>query len=85
MASTLKKLMLTLQPICGGQSPRNLKWRIGSLFDPRVNAVGGGHIARHVHGVELLYLQIWRNHSARSAHIIILCDSPCDDLYACVI
>ena len=48
MASTLKKLMLTLQPICGGQSPRNLKWRIGSLFDPRVNAVGGGHIARHV-------------------------------------
>ena len=61
---------------CVSQSiPRNFKGGIGSLFDACVNAVGRRPYWpspwRWVH-VDLLYLRIWRDHSARSAPILII-------------
>ena len=50
---------------------KEFKGGIRSLYDPCVNAMGGGHIDPVTYGGELLYLRILRNHSAQSAHIII--------------
>ena len=51
--------------------PRNLKGGIGSLFDPCVNGYGAVAILPITYGGELLYLQIWRHHSAQYAHIMV--------------
>ena len=56
---------------CFGSRTRNLNGGIGSLFDPCVNAVGRPVILTVTYGGELLYLRIWRDHSARSAHNIV--------------
>ena len=45
---------------------------------------GGGHLTV-VYGGELLYLWIWRNHSAWLAQLIVDAGLPCDNLNACVI
>ena len=44
---------------------------IGSLFHPCVNSMERPPYLPVMYGGELLYLRIWRNNSARSAHIII--------------
>ena len=49
--------------------PRNLKGGIGSLIDPL--CYGAAAILPLTYGGELLYLRIWCDHSARSAHIIV--------------
>ena len=48
--------------------PRNLKGGIRSLFDPCVNAVGGGHIAHHVWRWVIVPLDLAQTFSTICAH-----------------
>ena len=50
---------------------KEFKGGIMSLYDPCVNAMGGGHIDPVTDGCELLYLWILRHHSEQLTHIII--------------
>ena len=62
---------------------KEFKKGIRSLFDPSVDAMGRRPYLMSRH--ELLYLRIWCNYSARSAHIIVTHELPLDNLLACMI
>ena len=55
------------------------------FFWPLCNDMGVVAILTVMHEGELLYLQIWHDHSVRSTQIIIAVCLPHDNLNACVI
>ena len=64
-------LMMEEEEIHSCVTSKEFKRGIGSLFDPYVNTMGRQAILTVTYGGELLYLQIWRDHSAWSVHIIV--------------
>ena len=66
---------------------KEFKRGIRVSFDPYVNAMWRRpYCPSSVDRGELLYLRFWRNHSARSTHIIVTAwfTAPRDNFYACL-